>query len=703
MDRLIVPGDSNFNPSKRLSEFGGMRSNEMSEVRKELIKNGAVSNEEVINEMRSNRRVNQKTGFLGGNPGGGGSAANFSFATGRPRDPTFYWRQNNFPFDVGKDEELKKVREFMRLLYLTHPVIASAVDIFSKFPILGLSFQCKDDALVDFYGSLFLEDGLDYEEFLIDVGREYWLVGEAFPLGSFSEDLGVWEADELINPDDVTVIRSPFLKEPRFEMKLPEVMRDIIKNREPRYEYEALMNSYPELAHFTQEDSRMAVSNILLKQLKFKGDSFHPRGLPILMRGMRSVIQEEMLNSAQDAIAERLSTPLLLAKLGASASDLGTTVPWVPTQTDLLNFEEALDAALAADFRVLIHHFALTIENVLGKEVIPDFNDDFDRLTEKQLQVFGLSKTMLSGADQGETYAGDALNRDLVIQLMGSWQKKCKKFLKDRMMVVAEAQGHYDYEERNGVKYPIYEEVLVTDPESGEQSIIEQPKLLVPDVTFKTLNLADEETRAQWIEAIRTAGVPISQRTRVAHKDIDLEDEMEVTKNEQVEQAVKNQEVRRETYLRLKAEGLPIPADIRTDFEPKAQEKGGGNPNAQDAAEEEVMPSLGLDQPAPTMGLVPTPADIDASQAEDAPNDEGVVNAVPVQITPPSSPSGIKLPQNKFKSRPDESSEKMKKMPKDSALIDEPKEGLLQRGPSHIGKRSTLHINKDKPLNEQDW
>jgi len=270
MSGLITPGDREFNPAQRLSSFGGLRSNEMAETRKELIKNGAVSNEEVISEMRANRRVNQKTGFLGGNPGGGGSAANFSFATGRPRDPTFYWRQNNYPFDVGKDEELKKVREFMRLLYITHPVIASAVDIFSKFPILGLSFQCKDDALVDFYGSLFLEDGLDYEEYLIDVGREYWLVGEAFPLGSFSESLGVWEADELINPDDVTVIRSPFLKEPRFEMKLPEVMRDIIKNREPRYEYEALMNSYPELAHFTQEDSRMAVSNILLKQLKFK-------------------------------------------------------------------------------------------------------------------------------------------------------------------------------------------------------------------------------------------------------------------------------------------------------------------------------------------------------------------------------------------------------------------------------------------------
>lgn len=703
MSGLITPGDPEFNPAQRLSSFGGLRSNEGAEIRKELIKNGAVSNEDVITEMRKNRKVNQKTGFLGGNPGGGGSAANFSFATGRPRDPEFYWRQNNYPFDVGKNEELIKLRNFMRLLYVSHPVIASAVDIMSSYPILGLEFSSKDDKLVDFYSDLFLEDGLDYEEFLIDVGREYFLVGEAFPLGSFSEDLGVWEADELINPDDVTVIRSPFLKEPRFEMKLPEVMRDIIKNRKPQYEYEALMRSYPELANFTQEDSRMAVSNILLKQIKFKGDSFHPRGLPILMRGMRSIIQEEMLNSAQDAVAERLYTPLLVAKLGASASDLGTTVPWVPTQTDLLNFEEALDAAMAADFRVLIHHFALEIDHVFGKDVIPDFNDDFDRLTERQLQVFGMSRTMLSGASEGETYAGDALNRDLVVRLMGRWQKLCKKFTKDRMMVVAEAQGHYDYEERGGVKYPIYEEVLVTDPESGEQTIEEQPKLLVPDVKFKVLNLADEETEQQFKEALRTAGIPISMRTRLVNVDIDLDEEMEVTKQEQIELAVKAEETRKELYLALKSEGLPIPDDLRTDFEPHAQEKGGGNPHAGEPEEPDPqipLPGLGTDQAGSTVALAPTPADIDAADSANAPNNEGVVNAIPVAVAPPApGGGGTKLPQNKFKGRPDESSDQMKKMPKDSSLNEEYEPGLLQRGPSHIGRRAKL--DKTKPLPDQ--
>src|SRR4051812_43544579 len=88
---------------------------------------GQSDNPEVV-EMRKNRNVMRRTAA---NAGGTGSPSSLSFATGRPRDPLFYWRQNNLPYDTTKDEELKKIREFCRLLYQTHPVIASCIDIFS--------------------------------------------------------------------------------------------------------------------------------------------------------------------------------------------------------------------------------------------------------------------------------------------------------------------------------------------------------------------------------------------------------------------------------------------------------------------------------------------------------------------------------------------------------------------------------------------
>ena len=288
------------------------------------------------------------------------------------------------------------------------------------------------------------------------------------------------------------------------------------------------------------------------------------------------------------------------------------------------------------------------------------------------------------------TYAADALNRDLLTQLLSTYQRKIKNFVRDRMLVVAEAQGHYDYEERNGVKYPIMEEILEVDEETGEHRIIEQPKLLVPDVNFRTMNMGDEKEARNLIEVLRTSGIPISMKTRLTNIPIDLDEEVEITKKEQVDQAVAAEEARKETYLALRGAGLPIPEDLRRDFEPKAQQKGNGNPHVPDASEDVVLlPSLGLDQPAPTSTLAPTPDDLTQATGDDTTGmNEAVTNAGPASTVPNVN----RLPQNRFRQRPPESDEMRANMPKASSL---------QSGPSHIGKRRSEEIDPNMPLDEQ--
>lgn len=607
--------------------------------------------DEVVNEMRALRRIAQrKQGAASATPGGV-SAANISFATGRPRDPMFYWRQNNLPFDVTKPEELIKIRDFARLLYLTHPIVAACIDIFTKFPLQGMELQCKDDQLKDFYEELFFEE-LDYKNYLVDIGREHWITGEAWPLGSFNEDLGVWDDDELLNPNDVTVEKSPFLKDPRFLIKLPETLRKVLNERQPVWEYNALVQNYPELVAYAGEDSKMPVSNMLLKQIRFKADTFHKRGLPILMRGFRAIMQEEMLNAALDAIADRLYTPLILAKLGASASDLGTDTPWIPTQDDLLTFEEALDAALAGDFRVLIHHFAVSMEPVFGRENMPDLTSDFERIEDRILQVFGLSRTVLQGADQGETYAADALNRDIVTELLTHYQRQLQDFFRDRALIVAEAQEHYDYDERGGKRYVKMEEILEVDEESGEQRIVEQPKLLVPELKFATMNLADEQTERQFLESLNQTGVPVPYRNRLQGTGIDFEDMVEQRKSEQVALAVAEQETRRETFKALRDANLPIPQDLQNDFQPRASQ-----PNEPSTGQDAAVPTLG-GVPPQLPALAPTVDDLAATDEEDA--------EAPMDQT---SPGGqvIQMPMQapqEGDQRPPESDEQRSTMPK---------------------------------------
>jgi hypothetical protein len=395
------------------------------------------------------------------------------------------------------------------------------------------------------------------------------------------------------------------------------------------------------------------------------------------MRAFRAIYQEEMLNAAVDSIASRLYTPLVLVRLGASATDMGTDAPWVPTADDLQAFEMALDTALAADFRVMTSHFATQVDQVFGRESMPDFTGDYDRLMDRKLLAFGLSRTMLMGADSGETYAADALNRDLVSILLRRLQKLMIRFYDARAEVVAEAQQHYDYEERGGKRYPIMEEKLIFE-EDGTKRIVQKPKLLWPKMEFDVLNLHDEDQLRQFKESLRETGVPISMAPRVQNIGIDLDEEYEKVREEQIRMAVETQQTRKETFLELQKQDLPIPQDLADDFSAQVANDEemsappdpfgmGGDPEGGGGDEQLPLPNEMIDPTTQSAAYTPTSADMANGTVEDvegdAPQDQ------PPGMDPMSAiQNGQVVLMPMPPKRPPESDEQRKNMPKASAV-----------------------------------
>lgn len=515
------------------------------------------------------------------------------------------------------------------LVYMTHPVIASCIDTYSLWPLTGMHLSIKNARLEDFYGEMFFDD-LNYLDYLPAVLQQVWLRGEAFPLGQFDDDLGVWEDDQMVDPDSVNVIDSPFFKESRFEMQIPEGIRQIVNERAPEWEYQQLVRGYPDIVHHAQNGDHLPVSNQLMRHLALRLDPFHPRGVSILLRAFRAIRQEEMLNAAMDAVASRLYTPLILVRLGATAADMGTDVAWVPTSDELAEFEATLDMALLGDFRVLTSSFATQIDSVFGREIMPGMNDDFDRLMDRQLMAFGLSKTLLQGADSGETYAADALNRQVVEVLLARAQRWIARFFRSRALMVAKAQEHWDYTENAGVRNVIYQDIKRTDPTSGEVVISREPKPLVPELKFDVINLRDRDMERQFVEAVRASGAMISLQTRLTNVPIDLDDEYGLFHDEQVRMAVETQAARRDAYLALKAQGLPIPQDLLDDFEPHAA-------TPSDSSPEGFAPSVG--SPSASEGLLPNAA-LTPIPGTMAPGPADYLSADETGTLPPDAPPG---------------------------------------------------------------
>ena len=86
--------------------------------------------------------------------------------------PMDYFESQKIPHNINNDMHRFELYKWLDLFYRTHYLIPILVDIFTRFPLVGLELKSRDKSLKKFYEELFF-DSLNYEQFLVDLGREY--------------------------------------------------------------------------------------------------------------------------------------------------------------------------------------------------------------------------------------------------------------------------------------------------------------------------------------------------------------------------------------------------------------------------------------------------------------------------------------------------------------------------------------------------
>lgn len=522
---------------------------------------GATNNRQIISDMNRSRTANRITG------------SNLQIALPKFREPGMSLIDKGIPINVTDPEELKVIRSWCRLWYCTHNLVPLLIDIYAKFPLVGLEFTSKDPLIAKFYEDMFL-DRLNYQEFLPDVmGREYFTVGEVTTLAHFNEQLGVWSSEEVLNPDMLMVSKSIFTDRERVQLLVKDLVEGLrtgpngtvdpdetpSQRMERTFQYQTLTKYYPEIVEAAAQDDGLDLSDALISRIVNKSDPFQLRGTPHLLRSFGTLMTEESLLSAQNAVADRLMSPMILAKVGSP--DLGDGLPWIPDPAELDDVREDMQNALAADFRLIVGNFGLEIENVFGRESVPRFLDDFQMIELKLLQSWGIGEALVSGG-QGGSYASSALNREFVTQMMSTFQNQVKRHIIKRAEVIAEAQEHYDYELKGGIRRPLYREIVRENEETGEEEIVRVPKLLLPDISFRTLNLRDEATERTFIQAIKAGGVPVSDRMLSVNIEMDWDQELEKTAEETVKKQLAQAQAMAKVQRLCDEQKLPYPPEL---------------------------------------------------------------------------------------------------------------------------------------------
>ena len=322
-----------------------------------------------------------------------------------------------------------------------------------------------------------------------------------------------------------------------------------------------LQKYYPEMIQAADRGDGLDLADALVSRIVNRSSPWDLYGTPHMLRSFRTLMMEESLNAAQDAVSDRLYSPFILATLGVP--NLGDGEAWIPTPDDLDDARDDMQQALAADFRLMVHNFGLDVKSVFGRESVPRFDQDYSRIEEKLLQAWGIGKALISGGTGGSgTYASSAINREFVTQKMTAYQNRIRKHILKRAEVIAEAQEHYDYELSGGIRKPIYREIIDVDEETGEEYIRKVPKLLLPEIKFSTLNLRDEAQERQFLQTLKNSGVPVSDGALSVNIPISFEQELEKQSEESVQKYLAQAQAMEKAAKTLRDHGLPLPPEL---------------------------------------------------------------------------------------------------------------------------------------------
>ena len=462
-----------------------------------------------------------------------------------------------------EDEEVRRnILMACRNIMKTHPIMHACCEIYSRYPVQGIDVRHSDPEYERFYRELFIED-LDLKSFMVNLGKVYWTDGTAVAWGNWSDSLGLWVGQDILDPLSVDIQRVPFVDEDMVYMVPQDGLKELASGQ--TVQGQEFRRRFPEMANRIKLGKDILLSNDRVTVLANKDRPSDIWGTPVTLRCWNTLMLEDRMNAAMRATAERLYAPLTMFTVGGQLPN-GQT--FVPTASMLDAFRNNLDAALASDFRAIITHDGVKAQEVIRGDRMNNFKQDADMYDDRIMMAWGLSPAILK--PQAGNYATSALEFQLAAQMLSSYQSTLISFYEKQAAMVAEAHGHYEYEKKGDTLKTVTEQKEIWDEthrnedgSHGAYVVKDVPKLSYPKLKFDVINFKDEQEERKFLMELRKAGVPIADEDMAIGVDIDLRDSASKYNDEVVEKSVSEARNANAVFKATMEQGYVVPPDTK--------------------------------------------------------------------------------------------------------------------------------------------
>lgn len=422
--------------------------------------------------------------------------------------PTFYqplFQTTNMLLPRDRRER----NEWCRHFYRTEPIIATALDLHTEFPISDLSNVCSDTYIKKFFDYMAF-DKLSLVNLLLDIGLEYWKIGDVFPFGQFNESEGIWESFTLLNPDYVNVTSSIFAGEQQIELIPDEQITRIIAGG-PAGEFGELYRQFPDdIITQVKQGKNISLDNRLVSHIAHKASAYEPWGTPLMMRCFKTLIYKDKLRQAQDAIANRHIMPLRVAKIGTPGEPM-------PSQGDIDAFRDILLEGEDDPNFFLVYHYGLSFEYVGSTGKILPLNTEFDFIQQELMTGLGITQAMLNG--DGSAYSAAQVGAEALARRYMSYRLRLEDWIRNKVYKpIAETQGFY--KPINGT----IARKFMSKNELTRAAANKEMELIVPKLLWQQQDLSSNQTVMSFIQNLRDKGL-VSMTTVLPLLSLDPETE----------------------------------------------------------------------------------------------------------------------------------------------------------------------------------
>ena len=399
--------------------------------------------------------------------------------------------------------------EWCRHFYRVEPIIGTAIDLHTEFPISDFNNVSYDPSIKAFFDYMAFEQ-LDIINLLLEIGLEYWKVGDVFPFGQLNEVDGMWQRFVLLNPDFIDIKSSIFAEDPVIEL-IPDQTVKAIVAAGPRGEFAEIYNQLPEdVVRQVRMGKNIKLDSRLVSHIAFKASQYETWGTPMMMRCFKTLIYKDILRDAQISIAHRHITPLRIFKIGAPGEPM-------PNQGDIDALRDMLAQVENDPNGILVYHYGIQTDYVGSTGKILPLNTEFDFIQKELMNGLGINQAMLNG--EGPTYANAQVGLKALSQRYLSYRYRLESWIRHKVYKpIAEIQGFYK---------PVNGEIStahLSEKEIRRLAAKKDMQLIVPDITWQQQDLTDNQSILNFVQQLQAKGL-ISMTTVLPMLNLDPETE----------------------------------------------------------------------------------------------------------------------------------------------------------------------------------